>query len=323
MAAAADEVDEGAAYELARQRNIAQNAAMLASLGLATPARPPSSYSSSSSPSLRRPRSTTTTTEAGAGEGKARVRRAPLPERRSVRVAGLHAAAASAEQAQRVREAFVRTRVGRAVRRAMARGEDVDPKMVAAAEARAAAAAAAAMDRTEGSDDDDDEGEEGDEERGAAVHAGRRRLADEDRAWALAQARTTGMAGPAPPLTTSQASSSSVSVSVSVPVPASASASTKVLAADVDRLLREWLGRDIPPRGGQVKAAVMQLAVEARIVPRYNKYSGLVPWANAFFLCVNVGGDQYANVFLHNGTQMTWFAPVRPTQPIPLAPPCA
>ena len=79
--------------------------------------------------------------------------------------------------------------------------------------------------------------------------------------------------------------------------------------ADVERLLREWLGRFVPPRGGQVKAAVMELAVHGT-VPKFNKYSGIITWANAYFLCVNAGGDTYANLFLRGGAQMTWFAQV-------------
>jgi len=124
-----------------------------------------------------------------------------------------------------------------------------------------------------------------------------------NRAWAASVAASSPAAAPQP--AAGERSAADVANAR-----AGASASTRDLHADVPRLQREWLGRFIPPLGGQVKAAVMQLAVRG-VMPKFNKYSGIIEWANAFFLCVNIGGDNYRNVFLDDGRRMTWFAQVR------------
>jgi len=123
-----------------------------------------------------------------------------------------------------------------------------------------------------------------------------------NRAWAALAAANSPPATPLP--TAGERSEADVANAR-----AGASASTRDLHADVPRLQREWLGRFIPPLGGQVKTAVMQLAVRG-VVPKFNKYSGIIEWANAFFLCINIGGDNYRNVFLDDGRRMTWFAQV-------------
>lgn len=38
-----------------------------------------------------------------------------------------------------------------------------------------------------------------------------------------------------------------------------------------------------------------------------NRFSGVVEWKNCLFLWVNVGGDDYANMFLDSGERLTWF----------------
>ena len=50
-------------------------------------------------------------------------------------------------------------------------------------------------------------------------------------------------------------------------------------------------------------------------LPRFSKYSGVAPWANGYFLWVNIDIDEktgrskndYPNVFLDGGERMTWF----------------
>lgn len=37
------------------------------------------------------------------------------------------------------------------------------------------------------------------------------------------------------------------------------------------------------------------------------RFSGVVEWKNCVFLWVNVGGDDYANMFLDKGERLTWF----------------
>eukprot|EP00501_MAST-03F_sp_TOSAG23-6_P001504 GSMAST32.ASY1.ANO1.1565.1 assembled CDS len=82
--------------------------------------------------------------------------------------------------------------------------------------------------------------------------------------------------------------------------------SIKVINVDVEKLDKNWLGKVIPPRGGQVKAAVMDLAGGQRV--RFSRMSGIQAWHNAILLFINVYGDEYKNVFLDSGREITWFA---------------
>jgi hypothetical protein len=48
------------------------------------------------------------------------------------------------------------------------------------------------------------------------------------------------------------------------------------------------------------------------------RYAGVVEWANAIVLWVNVDGGDYDNFFLKNGREMTWFAGSRATGDTPV-----
>ncbi len=50
-------------------------------------------------------------------------------------------------------------------------------------------------------------------------------------------------------------------------------------------------------------------AISCKGVARFSKYSGVVEWANAVVLWVNVGGEDYSNTFLDGGRRMIWYAP--------------
>ena len=93
--------------------------------------------------------------------------------------------------------------------------------------------------------------------------------------------------------------------------------SIKFLNVDVERLHSSWLGKTIPPLGGQVKRAVMELAV-SKGSPKFSRMSGIQEWRNAVMLFVNVYGDEYKNVFLHGGRQITWFAQSRQWEGTPV-----
>lgn len=60
------------------------------------------------------------------------------------------------------------------------------------------------------------------------------------------------------------------------------------------------------------KAHVMAVA-NGGTLPRFSKLSGVAPWADGFFLWVNIsseaveGAGGYSNVFLDDGERMTWF----------------
>lgn len=82
--------------------------------------------------------------------------------------------------------------------------------------------------------------------------------------------------------------------------------SCKELRARVGHLLGTFLGGHVPPAGTQVKGGVMAAAAGA--MPRFNRMSGIQEWRNCVFLFVNVGGNEYDNVFLSEGRRMTWYA---------------
>jgi len=64
------------------------------------------------------------------------------------------------------------------------------------------------------------------------------------------------------------------------------------------------LGAHIP--GAPTKASVVAMLAGGSV--RFSKYSGALEWRNAVVLWVNVGGQDYNNVFLDDGARMTWFA---------------
>eukprot|EP00938_MAST-03A_sp_MAST-3A-sp1_P000733 g733.t1 len=93
--------------------------------------------------------------------------------------------------------------------------------------------------------------------------------------------------------------------------------SIKYLNVDVERLHSSWLGKIVPKLGGQVKRAVMELAV-SNGSPKFSRMSGIQEWRNVVMLFVNVYGDEYKNVFLHGGRQITWFAQSRQWEGTPV-----
>jgi hypothetical protein len=55
------------------------------------------------------------------------------------------------------------------------------------------------------------------------------------------------------------------------------------------------------------KAAVMQLSNFGK-VPKFNKYPGVIEWANCLYLWVNIGGKTgYVNNFSESGKYMMWY----------------
>ena len=111
------------------------------------------------------------------------------------------------------------------------------------------------------------------------------------------RARTAAAAGPRPP-------------------PATAT-SIRNLDADVDGLRRRFLGRVVPPLGGQVKRAVME-AASPGVSPTFSRMSGIQEWRNAIMLFVNVYGDGYKNSFVGGGVEITWFAQPRQWEGTPV-----
>ena len=93
--------------------------------------------------------------------------------------------------------------------------------------------------------------------------------------------------------------------------------SCKNLKADVAHLDAHFLGKIIPPLGGQVKRAVMEEA-SASCSPKFSRMSGIQEWRNAICLFVNVYGDGYKNVFLDGGRAITWFAQSRQWEGTPV-----
>ena len=65
-----------------------------------------------------------------------------------------------------------------------------------------------------------------------------------------------------------------------------------------------YLGKIIPPMGGQVKRAVMETSCTSG-TPKFSRMSGIQKWKNCIQLFVNVYGNGYKNVFLNGGKQIT------------------
>ena len=80
--------------------------------------------------------------------------------------------------------------------------------------------------------------------------------------------------------------------------------SIKHLDVDLDYLDTNFLGKIIPPLGGQVKRAVMETSCRSA-TPKFSRMSGIQKWKNCIQLFVNVYGDGYKNVFLNGGRQIT------------------
>ena len=80
--------------------------------------------------------------------------------------------------------------------------------------------------------------------------------------------------------------------------------SIKYLDVDLDYLDKTFLGKIIPPLGGQVKRAVMETSCR-KATPKFSRMSGIQKWKNCIQLFVNVYGNGYKNVFLNGGRQIT------------------
>ena len=75
------------------------------------------------------------------------------------------------------------------------------------------------------------------------------------------------------------------------------------------------------------KAHVMSVA-NGHSLPRFSKYSGVAPWANGYFLWINIDIDsttgkskstsEYTNTFLDSGERVTWFggSTMHPESPV-------
>ena len=59
--------------------------------------------------------------------------------------------------------------------------------------------------------------------------------------------------------------------------------------------------------GASGKAFVMQAISKSKACPKFSKYSGVVEWANAVVLWVNIGGCDYSNDFANGGRSMMWY----------------
>ena len=93
--------------------------------------------------------------------------------------------------------------------------------------------------------------------------------------------------------------------------------SIKNLDVDLDGLRERFLGRIIPPLGGQVKRAVME-AASAGGPPTFSRMSGIQEWRNCVMLFVNVYGEGYKNSFVRGGEEITWFAQPRQWEGTPV-----
>jgi hypothetical protein len=93
--------------------------------------------------------------------------------------------------------------------------------------------------------------------------------------------------------------------------------SIKNLKVDLKHLTNHFLGRIIPPLGGQVKRAAMEECAPTSS-PTFSRMSGIQEWKNSICLFVNVYGEGYKNVFLENGRFITWFAQNRQWEGTPV-----
>ena len=80
--------------------------------------------------------------------------------------------------------------------------------------------------------------------------------------------------------------------------------SIKELNVNLKYLDMNYLGKIIPPMGGQVKRAVMETSCTSG-TPKFSRMSGIQKWKNCIQLFVNVYGNGYKNVFLNGGKQIT------------------
>ena len=82
---------------------------------------------------------------------------------------------------------------------------------------------------------------------------------------------------------------------------------------DVEKVVEAYLGQPMP-------GAPTKLSVVAAIAgqTRFSKYSGSLEFKNAVVLWVNIGGNDYKNVFMDGGQRMTWYASARNDESTPV-----
>jgi hypothetical protein len=80
---------------------------------------------------------------------------------------------------------------------------------------------------------------------------------------------------------------------------------SRAISANIEHFLGKYLGIQIKEFG---KAAIMSQS-NSGLLPRFNKYSGVVEWKNCIFLWVNIGKDcsKYPNQFSDEGRTISWF----------------
>jgi hypothetical protein len=82
---------------------------------------------------------------------------------------------------------------------------------------------------------------------------------------------------------------------------------------DVDKVVDAYLGQSVP--GPPTKLSVVT-AIAGNT--RFSKYSGSLEFKNAVVLWVNIGGNDYRNVFMDGGKRMTWYASPRNDERTPV-----
>jgi hypothetical protein len=92
-------------------------------------------------------------------------------------------------------------------------------------------------------------------------------------------------------------------------IPEASADSCRTCDIDADSFIARHLGRQLV--GPPTKASVVAALAGGHRVPKFSKYSGSLEWRNAVVLWVNVGGADYANLFLDGGRRMSWFASQR------------
>jgi hypothetical protein len=92
-------------------------------------------------------------------------------------------------------------------------------------------------------------------------------------------------------------------------MPEASAESCRTCDIDSDSFVGRHLGQLMA--GPPTKASVVAALAGGNRTPKFSKYSGLVEWRNAVVLWINVGGADYANLFLDGGSRMSWFASQR------------
>ena len=89
--------------------------------------------------------------------------------------------------------------------------------------------------------------------------------------------------------------------------------SIKHLDVDLDYLDTNFLGKIIPPLGGQVKRAVMETSCRSA-TPKFSRMSGIQKWKNCIQLFVNVYGERVQECISQRGQADHGKSSVLPSQ---------